>query len=564
MLNRMTSHGVCAKALLAVACLASSGAAGLQAAEHIYSLAVQSVTVDGRSFPVTDQNAVNLAPFPKNIVFGFGSVNKAGSPPLRVRYMLEGYETGWHEAVREMDLSVRFYNHAGDQIAQTTYPVAGESTGWTGSLTNSALTHRRETLLVPPQADRLIVVVSSAGPPDAVGIYVVANLVAAKADGTVLLRSPFGNESAATADEDPPAGWVHDGLNKSIARVIKFGQDPQTRAFAVLDEDPNGHGEWHNVIETAPLVTPGDRLVVEWNEMFSIGSGYSREAHYDGLPPGQYRFRVAGVDAFGRLTGLESSVNLIVPQPFWRTPWFLIAVVLVASALTVGVSRYFVWQRMRREMSRLKQQRALEQERLRIARDIHDDLGARVTQISLLSAMSRNNDSLDKARRDFDRISEMSRELVTALYETVWAVSPENDNLEALGSYLCQMANKLCEQTPLRCRFHVNGLPTEVQLSSQTRHNITMAVKEAIHNAIKHAHASEISISITFTNDVLEISIQDNGRGFKPGVPTDGNGLSNMRQRLASIGGQCSVESQPGAGTTMRIHLLVRSLEKIP
>ena len=379
-----------------------------------------------------------------------------------------------------MALNIRFYNHSGDQIGQYPYPVHGESTGWTGSLKNSALTHRRETMVVPPQADRLLVVISSAGPPDSVGIYVVANLVVAKADGTVLLRSPFDDEPAAHANEDPPAGWMHDGTRPSIARAVKIGQDPQTRAFAVLDEDLNSHGEWHNILDSAPVVTPGDRLVAEWNEMFSMGAGYFREAHYEGLPPGNYRLRVVGVDAFGRLTGVECTLNLFVPQLFWKTPWFWAMAVLAATALTVGISRYFVWHKMRKEMQQLKQQRALEQERLRIAHDIHDDLGARVTQISLLSAMSQNNELFpEKARADFDRISKMSRELVGALYETVWAVNPENDNLEALGSYLCQMAVKMCEQTPLRCRFHVTGLPADVQLSSQSRHNISMAVKEA-------------------------------------------------------------------------------------
>ncbi len=551
------------KTVLVVICLVWVAVATLRAGDAGHSLALQSVAVNGQAMPWVDQNPVNLGPFPKNIAFGFGPATPNGVPPLRLRYQMEGFETNWHEAVREMDLSVRFYNHAGDQLTQTLYPVAGESTGWTGSLTNSTLTHRREALLVPPQAERLIVVVSSAGPPDAVGIYIVANLVASRTDGTVVLRSPFDSESAGAAGEDPPAGWIHDGLNRTIPRVIRFGQDPQTQAFAVLDEDTNGHGEWHNTIETAPVVTPGDRLVFEWNEMYSIGSGLSRDAHYDALPPGHYRFRVAGVNAFGQFTGLESSVKLLVPEPLWRSPWFVALIVLMASALTVGISRYFVWRRMQREMLRLKQQRALEQERLRIARDIHDDLGARVTQISLLSAMSRNSDTLDKARLDFDRISEMSRELVTALYETVWAVSPENDNLEALGSYLCQMANGLCEHTALRCRFHVNGLPTEVQLSSQTRHNITMAVKEALHNTIKHAHASEVTISITYAADKLEITIQDNGRGFATAHPTEGNGLSNMRQRLASVGGQCAVESQSGAGTTVRIHLLVRPLDRV-
>jgi signal transduction histidine kinase len=205
----------------------------------------------------------------------------------------------------------------------------------------------------------------------------------------------------------------------------------------------------------------------------------------------------------------------------------------------------------------------LEQERLRIAHDIHDDLGARVTQISLLSAMSQGNDSFpEKARLDFDRISKMSRELVVALYETVWAVSPENDNLEALGSYLCQMANKLCEPAPLRCRFQVTGLPAEVQLSSQTRHNLCMAVKEALHNVIKHAQASEISMRVTFAQGVLEISIQDNGRGFDPALRTEGNGLANMKQRLAILGGLCAIESQPGQGTRVQIRLPVQSPPK--
>jgi signal transduction histidine kinase len=178
--------------------------------------------------------------------------------------------------------------------------------------------------------------------------------------------------------------------------------------------------------------------------------------------------------------------------------------------------------------------------------------------------MSQNNETFpEKARADFDRISKMSRELVSALYQTVWAVSPENDHLEALGSYLCQMADKMCEQTPLRCRFHVTGLPPDVQLSSQSRHNISMAVREAIHNVIKHAHASEISLRVTFDKGNLDISIQDNGRGFEPAGTADGNGLPNMKQRLSNIGGDCAVESQPGKGTTVRFHLLVRPLDKI-
>src|SRR5271170_5249821 len=152
------------------------------------------------------------------------------------------------------------------------------------------------------------------------------------------------------------------------------------------------------------------------------------------------------------------------PNRFGKQPGFGGGAAIAATAMIIGISRYFVWHKMRREMLHLKNQRALEQERLRIAHDIHDDLGARVTQISLLSAMAHDNQALpEKARADFDQISRMSRDLVSALYETVWAVNPENDNLDALGNYLCQMVNQLCKQTAFHCRLHVSELPHEIQ-----------------------------------------------------------------------------------------------------
>jgi signal transduction histidine kinase len=252
-------------------------------------------------------------------------------------------------------------------------------------------------------------------------------------------------------------------------------------------------------------------------------------------------------------------MSVQVPPPFWRTSWFWGAMLVGIAAAVIGAWRYLAWYRIRREMVQLKSQQALERERMRITHDIHDDLGARVTQISLLSAMSMDNPAFpEKARTEFDRISRMSRELVSALYETVWAVNPENDNLDALGNYLCQMVNQLCERSQFRCRFHVLDLPREIQVSSQTRHNISMAVKEAVHNVIKHANASEVVMRMAFTGNFLAISVRDDGRGFTPNGHVAGNGLTNMKRRLEDIGGKCSVESLPGKGATVRIELFVK------
>ncbi len=295
-------------------------ASHLLAAEPTNALEIQSVNVNGKSLPLRHKEAVSLGTFPENIVFGFGPATNAGNtPPLRLRYMLEGFENAWHEGGAEMALTVRFYNNSGDQIGQSIYPVQRREHGWTGSLKTSSLTHRRETLVVPPQAQRLLVVISSAGPPDTVGIYVVANLVVSKSSGNpgnvVLLQSPFDTDPNDHDNDDPPAGWMHDGTRPSMAKIVKFGQDPQTKAFAILDEDPTSHGEWHNIFESAPVVTPGDSLVVEWNEMYSMGAGNFRtRPSMTRWPPGNYRFRVRGVDVMGELTGTEASVGVFVSR----------------------------------------------------------------------------------------------------------------------------------------------------------------------------------------------------------------------------------------------------------
>jgi len=527
-------------------------------------LAIQSTSVAGKQVTINSRGKANLGPFPKTITLNFGPAQNAARVPIRLRYKLSGIDSDWREAGGEMNLTVRFYNEAGDQINQSIFTVAGNSPNWDGSLKTSLLTHRREAVVVPPQASRIMIVISSAGGPNTVGIYVVDNLmisrISSNGEEQVLLRWPFDSSQKVYAENYLPDGWMHDGTHPSMARIVEVGKDPATAAFAVLDDDPFSHAEWHNIMDTAPRVVPGDHLVVEWNEMFSIGIGDAGTAYYNSLPSGAYQFEVEETTAMGIPTGVSSRLSVIVPEPFWKKPWFSAAAGLTLVFLIVAVSRYIVWQRTRKEMLHLKDQRALEQERLRIARDIHDDLGARMTQISLLSGMAQKNESLPgKVRTDLDRISQLSRDLISALYETVWAVNPENDNLDALGNYLCQMANQMCEPARLSCWLDVQHLPKDIQVSSQIRHNITLAVKESLNNVIKHAGATEVVMRITFDGTMLLISIRDNGHGFDSGGRPAGNGLKNISLRLGNIGGSSFVESQPGKGTTVTMRLSIKS-----
>jgi signal transduction histidine kinase len=525
-------------------------------------LRIYSVTVGGKAKKWHAGRELSLGPAPEGVVFNFGPTSSTDWVPKRLRYRLEGYESAWHEGEAVMGLTVRYADEHGDQISQTIFEARGESAGWDGTLTNSTLSHRRETVTVPPRASRVWVSISSGvGPPATVGVYVVADLFVSRLSSSnaapeILLHPSFELDPA----DSTPTDWVRDGIQPSMARIVELGTDPKLRAFAILDEDPLGHGEWHNLRQRAPAVAPGDRLVLEWNELFSMGTGDGRSGTYPKLPPGEFRFRVQEVTALGTPTGVQDSLKLHVALPVWETPLFWPVVLSAMIAGSVGGSRYVAWYRMRREVVRLKNQRALEQERLRIAQDIHDDLGARVTQISLLSAVSQGDTSFpEKARADFDRISRMTRELVSALYETVWAVNPENDNLDALGNYLCQMVNQLCVQARLRCRLSVVELPRDVQVSSQTRHNIAMAVKEAVHNVIKHAKAEEVNLRVSLVGRLLTVSVRDDGHGFEPGDNTGGSGLKNMQHRLADLGGICSIQSELGRGTTVEMNLEIKS-----
>lgn len=528
-------------------------------------LIITSVLVADKPAPI-EQKKVRIKPFSENIVFHFEANTNYKSSLARIRYKLDGYDTAWHEGGAWMYLAVRFFNETRDQIAQTMFRVQGESANWSGSLSNSPLTHRRETVTVPPRASRMMIVISSAGPASTEGIYAVANLSVVKnsdkSPPIELIHAPFDYQTVDSSN-GAPVDWVRDGTHSSMAKIVGVGNDLGTKALAILDDDVASHAEWHNSFETYPKVAPGDNLVIEWNELYSMGVGDTVLAPYAELKPGNYTFHVQEVSIFGLPTGNEDSLMVIVPPPVWRTTWFWSLVFVGAMIVIIGATRYAIWHKVRREMLILRQQQALERERLRIAHDIHDDLGARLTQISLLSARSQENPvSMDKASADFERISQMSRDLVSALYETIWTVNPENDNLEALGNYLCQIVDELCASSPIRCRFHVQDLPRDIQVSSQIRHNISMAVKEAAHNAIKHSNGSEINVHVTFVGRLLSISVQDDGCGFDRTNGLAGHGLANMQRRLEDIGGHCYVETEPGKGTTVRIHFTIETAGK--
>jgi signal transduction histidine kinase len=518
---------------------------------------IRSVTVNGRALGFSPTGALDLPAHPDTTAFTFGPNPRGSNIPLRFRCQLDGYEQEWHERSDLMRLMIRFSDANQRDIPEQVFEVRGTSPGWTGSITNSPWIRRKEVITVPTGAVRFTVVMSSAGPPEAVGFYAVRNLMIFPTQGDtngVRLIPPVERDAAKAAVEAAevaPVGWGRSGIRPADAQLLRYGPGEEV-ALAILDDHPRGHADWNTGKMRQPSLTPGDKLTIAWEEVYSVGMADYGRAEYTQLPAGLYRFRMEALDLMGLPTGRSVSRLVTVPVAAWRTFWFWVAIGVALLAAVAGVWRLVEARKMERRVQELERQRALEQERLRIAQNIHDDLGARVTEIALLSSSAQLKPNLsEEARAQFGAVSRMTNDLVRAMYETVWAVNPKNDHLDSLASYVCQMADQMCAPAQLRCRLEIPDLTADIPVASSVRHNVIMAVKEAIHNVIKHGQASEIQIRMQEEKGVLTLQVNDNGCGFDPATSVRGNGLDNMERRLRSLHGSCSIDSRPGAGTRL-------------
>jgi signal transduction histidine kinase/ligand-binding sensor domain-containing protein len=291
-----------------------------------------------------------------------------------------------------------------------------------------------------------------------------------------------------------------------------------------------------------------------------------RSAHYGSLQPGEYSFQVIACnnDDVWNLTG--ASMNITVLPHYWETWWFECLIGLFIIGTIFGVVRFITARNFQRRLEQLKQQQAIEHERQRIAKDIHDDLGAGLTQIILQSAQAQRQPQ-GQAQRHLTQISIRARELVSAMDEIVWAVNPENDTLDGLITYAGKFVQEYVTQAGLRCRL---DLPTELPslvLSAEVRHNLFLAIKEALNNAIKHAHAAEVFFQLKVQPSSFSVIIKDDGCGFIPNTavapPPDlnrvssGHGLGNLTQRLEGIGGRCQIRTQPDKGTEVELIVMI-------
>jgi signal transduction histidine kinase/streptogramin lyase len=299
----------------------------------------------------------------------------------------------------------------------------------------------------------------------------------------------------------------------------------------------------------------------DWSEASS-----SRQAVYPRLPAGNYRFHVVGSTADGNWSQKEAVMAINIAPFIWQVWWFQIGAGALFTAIVLLLVRYLSFRRLRHRLEIAERRGALDRERDRIARDIHDDLGHGLTQIVLLSELTLHNHMPQNQRDDqLGQIVTTAKQGLRSLDETVWAINPRNDTLPDLVDYLGHFAMKSLATAHIKCRLDLPDYPPNLAVPADVRHSLFLVVKEAINNIICHANASIVQLTVKVTDDALAIVIEDDGQGFAFGESAPGqDGLLNMRKRMSDIGGEFKIESQIGLGTRISLRHVWRGRTRIP
>jgi len=335
---------------------------------------------------------------------------------------------------------------------------------------------------------------------------------------------------------------------------------PASSAVRVaLPPDPRGV---EIEIAAGSFARPSNARIAYRLEGFDTGwveSSGDRAISYERLPVGKYALRVRSEGDRGvNWENGSTSIVLDVRPQVWERPWFRTAAIAsaagIAAILTLGAAAI----RTRSRIARLESQTALEEQRMRIARDMHDEAGTTATQLALLADLARAMPDTTARDERLEDVSRIARTLVKSLEEMVWAVNPTNDTLSHLVSYLAQMASETLGTFSVTCRVRCSDSLPDVPATAELRRGMFLIAKEAVSNIVEHAEATAVELDIAVRDGRLLMSITDDGRGMpatndrRSGGP-GGNGLGNMQARAAGLGGSCRIESVTPHGTRLII-----------
>jgi len=298
----------------------------------------------------------------------------------------------------------------------------------------------------------------------------------------------------------------------------------------------------------------------DWTEAGSV-----RSVVYRNLSPGKYTFEVEAGTRFQKDQLLGESICFVIKPFWWQRRWVQVAAGTFLLFVVAGsMYAWMAWKAGQRRKV-LERERMLEKERIRIARDLHDDLGANLTHISLLSDSTPPGASVEEYSEQIARIRETARESIRQMDEIVWAVNPRHDTLESLANYLAQYAQSYLSVAGIACRWDIPIELPQTTLGAEIRHNLFLSFKEVLNNIVKHSGADVVKIRLSIPSDILTVEIEDNGNGLwtdtvipDPQRVASGSGLPGIRQRMREIGGNSKISNAPNGGVVVLLTLALR------
>ncbi|MGB6220324.1 histidine kinase [Haloferula sp.] len=515
-------------------------------------LFLANVLVDGEStdFQSTNGETLVLEPGLHRLDFDFTYPSGPANEPVQFHCQLEGVDENWRESTRGMSMVCQVRNGQNQIISEAKFNAVGSSKGWENSPEESIRTSRAEPLFIPSEGRQIYIAITS-GSPDTTGTFVIDDIdISLPGKDSIPL---WQNGDFSRGDDlDSPLGlpqrWSRRGSDPSIAQVS--GEGPGL-ALTLSDGDQTHFGEWACIQNFDPIIYGGRTVIISWSEAYNIIGGSLHRATYVNVPPGSYKFRAIGLTTGEPPTTASLSLPIVIRLPIWQRPWFLPALTSAVVALCALYILRTVRRRNRRRMRELAFQNALERDRTRIARDMHDDLGTRITVLNLSASMALRELDRDpeSSRRHLGKLNHSARDLVVAMDDLVWAVDPAHDSLDQLASHLTRLADEIFRDSPIRCRLDIPSLLPPRALGSDFRHQLSLSVKEALHNVLRHAGPCEVRLSLKYDDDRITITIADDGKGFETSAQSSRHGLAYLADRLKEIGGTCTIDSSLTEGT---------------
>ena len=257
---------------------------------------------------------------------------------------------------------------------------------------------------------------------------------------------------------------------------------------------------------------------------------------------------VRAVTADGIISPTPATITFTILRPLWQRWWFITLTLLLTGLVAAAI--------IRNRVARLIE---LERVRTRIAADLHDDIGASLSLIAMLSEVARRQalQGNFKVGESLASIAASSRELVDAMSDIVWAINPRKDRFSELLKRMRRFASDVFSSRDIALQFDAADHDHDFKLGADARREIFFIVKEGVNNIARHSGCTEAAIILKVQDRWLMLELRDNGKGFVPSPANEGNGLASMRERASKLGGEFELVSANGHGTTLRLKVPV-------